>query len=194
MAVPGKAREALRAFSTEGLTINDRPVDPTPATRRRVASFFVLHYGGFHLVYLLFLATFSSTADAGGFVTVANESTGVESVVQLGRVRAIDFVAFLALAAGFWHSHRSSHHEHLQADLGNRPNLGTLMFVPYARVLPMHLTIILAAPLGGGVVWIFGLLKTGADVIMHKVEHRLLRGRQAVARAGGGLRDAASID
>jgi hypothetical protein len=54
------------------------------------------------------------------------------------------------------------------------PNIGTLMFFPYARVVPMHLLIVLAASLGSESVTallIFLLLKTGADVIMHMVEH-----------------------
>jgi hypothetical protein len=63
----------------------------------------------------------------------------------------------------------------VQADLRNNPNIGTLMFLPYARIIPMHLTIVLALPLGGGALWFFVLLKTAADVIMHKVEHRLLQ-------------------
>lgn len=52
------------------------------------------------------------------------------------------------------------------------------MFLPYARILPMHLTIILGGALGGegaAVVLIFGALKTAADVLMHHVEHRILQ-------------------
>lgn len=46
---------ALSRFSTEGLTVNDRPVEPTPATQRYTANFFALHYGFFHAGYLVFL-------------------------------------------------------------------------------------------------------------------------------------------
>jgi hypothetical protein len=44
------------------------------------------------------------------------------------------------------------------------------------RVIPKHLTIVMAVPLGaGGALWLFVLLKTGADVAMHKLEHRVLQ-------------------
>ena len=63
----------------------------------------------------------------------------------------------------------------MAADLESCPNLGTLMFMPYARVIPMHLTIIFGTQIGDGAVWLFVLLKTGADVVMHKVEHHVLQ-------------------
>ena len=45
----------LKAFSTAGLTINNRAVEPTPATQRTVVIFFLLHYGGFHAAYAAFI-------------------------------------------------------------------------------------------------------------------------------------------
>lgn len=51
-----------------------------------------------------------------------------------------------------------------------------MMFLPYVRVTPMHLAVGLGVMVGGaGAVWIFVLLKTGADVTMHWVEHRWLQ-------------------
>ena len=174
----------LRAFSTEGLTMNDRPVPPTPASQRQVANFFALHFGGFHLAYLVFLVIFSTTADAGGFVDVTNETSGEVSQVFVGHTHPLDVLAWLALAVSFLFSHRASHREHVAADLGGCPNLGTLMFMPYARVIPMHLTIIFGTQIGDGAVWLFVLLKTGADVVMHKVEHHVLqRGRRQPQQA-----------
>lgn len=164
----------LGAFSTDGLTMNDQPVPPTPATQRSVANFFALHYGGFHAGYLVFLVIMTATSDAAGFITVTNESTGVQSLVEIGRVHPFDFVIFAALGVGFWQAHRASHHEHVAADLGRSPNLGTLMLMPYARVVPMHLTLVFGFMLGTGAVWLFVLLKTAADVVMHKLEHRML--------------------
>jgi len=174
---------ALEDFSTEGLRMNEQPVPETPAAKRKVANFFVLHYGGFHAAYLVFLYIFSTTADAAGFVAVTDEGSGAVSQVFVGHTTALDMVAYVALAVSFWLSHRASHREHVAADLGGRPNLGTLMFMPYARVVPMHLTIIFGTQMGGGAVWLYVLLKTVADVVMHKVEHRLLqRPRLEVAR------------
>jgi hypothetical protein len=175
----------LTRFSTDGLTVNDRPVTPTPANQRRVANFFALHYGGFHVVYLFFLLAMSTTADTSGYIQVTNESTGQASPVHIGHVHPLDFIAYAVLALGFWRSHRASHREHVQADLGHSPNLGTLMFMPYARVIPMHLTLILAVLLGGSALWLFVLLKTGADVAMHKLEHRLLQQPRSASRSRG---------
>ena len=53
---------ALEQFSTEGLTMNDRPVAETPDSKRKIADFFVLHYGGFHAAYLMFLIMMGSGA------------------------------------------------------------------------------------------------------------------------------------
>lgn len=171
---------ALREFSTDGFTINDRAVDPTPATRRSTANFFALHYGFFHFVYLLFLVGMTVSADSAGLVPFTNESTGAVTMVRVGQTHAIDFAIFAALGMGFWFSHRASHREHVAADLARRPNIGSLMFLPYARVIPMHLTIIGGAMLGGsGAIWLFGILKLGADVIMHKVEHKWLQATPA---------------
>jgi hypothetical protein len=165
----------LVEFSTAGFRINDRRVDPTHDTRRSTANFFALHYGGFHLGYLIFLIVMSTTADEAGCIAVTNESTGAVALIQVGLVHPFDFVIYAALAAGFWHSHRASHREHVAADLERVPNIGTLMAMPYARIVPMHLTIVFAFALGAGAIWLFVLLKIAADVVMHKVEHRVLQ-------------------
>ena len=38
--------------------------------------------------------------------------------------------------------------QHAEADLAGRPNMGTMMFLPYARMVPIHLTIILGFWMG----------------------------------------------
>jgi hypothetical protein len=63
-----------------------------------------------------------------------------------------------------------------------KPNIGILMFFPYARVIPMHITICLVGGYGenyGGkfVLALFVFLKTMADVIMHIVEKRGFSGK-----------------
>lgn len=145
--------QKLQRFSTSGLKINGQSVDPTPATRRQTWVFFIIHYGMFHFVYMMFLSFFSQDGlpDWGGWW-------------------------FAATAIGFIVSHGQSHREHVDADLRGTPNIGTLMFVPYIRIIPMHLTIIFGMMLGDGIgVLLFGALKTVADVTMHKVEHHLLQ-------------------
>ena len=56
---------------------------------------------------------------------------------------------------------------------GKKPNLGTLMFYPYLRILPMHLLIAAGHLLGGSQLAGFIVLKTLADVGMQAVEDRL---------------------
>jgi uncharacterized protein DUF6498 len=162
---------ALQNFSTEGFRINDQAVAPTPETRRRTASFFALHYGFFHLGYLAFLV-----ASASGATVASGDGTQVAHS-SFARLHGSDVLLILALSISFWFSHRASHREHVAADLQRTPNIGTLMFMPYLRVVPMHLTIILGLTLGDD--WgrlMFGSLKTASDVLMHKIEHRWLQG------------------
>jgi hypothetical protein len=61
-------------------------------------------------------------------------------------------------------------------DYKKKPNLGTMMFYPYLRIIPMHLAIILGAAFPLGALPFFMLLKTGADLGMHEIERRMFRG------------------
>ena len=154
---------ALGRFSTEGLTMNDRAVSPTVATQRSVASFFAVHYGFFHIVYLVFLMA-----------------------QHTGQLRWWDWAGLLVLGVSFAWNHWLSFNQNVEADRAGTPNIGTLMFLPYGRIIPMHLTIIVGGALGGDSAWsvlVFGSLKTAADVLMHHVEHRVLQRQRAAATA-----------
>jgi hypothetical protein len=149
---------ALGRFSTEGFTMNDRAVSPTPETQRSVANFFALHYGFFHIGYLVFLV---------GQYT--------------GQLRWWDWAGLLVLGVSFAWNHRLSFNQNVEADRTGTPNIGTLMFLPYGRIIPMHITILVGGALGGDSAWsvlVFGALKTAADVLMHHVEHRVLQRRR----------------
>lgn len=142
---------SLREFTTDNFTINDRPVPPTESTRRQVAAFFAVHYGLFHFVYLVFLL--SESAD----------------VPWWGALSA------LACIAVFGVNHRESFRSSIESFVRRKPNIGSVMFFPYARVVPMQLTIVLGHLFGPGSLGslvFFLLLKTGADVLMHTIEHR----------------------
>ena len=149
---------SLGEFSTTGLKINGRPVAPTEETKNRIAFFFLFHYGLFHLAYFAFLLTFS----AGGMYNGA-DGNGLSSA---------DLVYIIPTALLFLANHVYSYFYNKPRDTG-RQNIGTLMFYPYARIVPMHFTIILGGFLSGGLL-LFLLLKTLADAIMHVVEHRIL--------------------
>ena len=144
----------LKEFSTKGFTENGRPVEPTEETKNRNARFFLMHYGFFHLVYFIFLLVFSQTSMLGN------------------ALNSTDLIYIIPTALLFLGNHIFSYFYNRPRDIG-KPNIGTLMFYPYARILPMHLTLILGVFLGGPLL-LFLLLKTLADVIMHIVEHRVL--------------------
>lgn len=167
----------LQRFSTEGFTMNDRAVDPTPGTARSAANFFLLHYGFFHVIYAVFLLAFTAGAADSGSIAMTDSDTGQVHQFAIGALGRWDPLWLAALGFGFLQTHWASHREHVEADLRGTPKIGTLMGLPYARIIPMHLTIIFGVVLGaGGAVLLFGTLKTIADVVMHKVEHRLLQG------------------
>jgi len=114
---------ALREYSTEDLRMGG-PLSPSAGTKLKIAGFFVLHYGFFHVVYLVFI------------------------------------LAALAL--------------HWNAETRGR-NIGTVMFAPYARIVPMHLAIIFGGFVNyhpGLTLGLFQRLKTVADVFAHLVQHR----------------------
>ncbi|MGC1122656.1 MAG: DUF6498-containing protein [Candidatus Methanofastidiosia archaeon] len=137
---------SLQEFSTEGFTMNDQPVPPTGETKRQVATFFSLHYGFFHFIYGVFLAT------QAGYV-------GIQYV-------AVGSVIFLV-------DHFFSFKYNRERDRKKIQNIGRLMFFPYARILPMHLVIIAFGVISSGTLplVVFLALKTLADLVMHAVEH-----------------------
>src|SRR3989338_7760044 len=55
-----------------------------------------------------------------------------------------------------------------------KPNIGALMFYPYARIIPMHFTIFLSSSFLGALP-VFLILKTFSDAVMHIVEHKFIR-------------------
>lgn len=142
---------ALKTFSTEGLRMNNRAVDPTRKTQNQISHFFVLHYGGFHLVYMIFIGK------------------------ETQQVDVLYILAALVCVLAFYFNHRLSFQQTLQADQQRVPNIGTMMFSVYPRIIPMHLLIVFGGAVGGGSMLsllAFLALKTGADVVMHLIMHR----------------------
>jgi len=141
----------LKEFSTNNFKINDRAVEPTVATKRSTAFFFLLHYNFFHVGYLVFLLI-EARPDPSAAIYI------------------------LLCAALFFANHRYSYRTNQEEKPKTIPNIGTMMFVPYLRIIPMHLVIIFAAGHTNSTLALlaFSLLKTGADVLMHLVEHRVL--------------------
>ncbi|WP_293645850.1 DUF6498-containing protein [Thiolapillus sp.] len=77
----------------------------------------------------------------------------------------------------FFVNHAWSFFSNRKREADTVPNIGTLMFLPYARILPTHLTLVFGGMFISGKLWLvfFLLLKTLADLIAHAVEHALRR-------------------
>ncbi len=158
----------LENFTTENLKMNNQPVSPTEKSKKQIASFFLVHYGFFHFGYFMFLI--------GDFNFLFIQSNYF----------FITIFSFIASIITFYFNHKTSFELNYHEDLKGKTNIGTLMFMPYIRIIPMHLIIVLAGGIVTGnsglvtiyssmVMLFFLSLKTIADVFMHKVEHNYLR-------------------
>jgi hypothetical protein len=132
------------------LTIGNKGVNPlTNSSGEKVnwgtaglAFFFFFHYGFFHLVYFIFLF----------------------SLKKSGPFNYEFFKIFLLLFLG------SQIINFVQHKIQNRkipPDIGKKFFLPYLRILPMHLCILIPAFLGWGNLQIFVILKVVADLLAY---------------------------
>jgi len=145
----------LKEFSTEGLRINGQSVEPTQSTKIRTAFFFLVHYGLFHFGYMAFLLS-------GNFAISYGQNFGILELKSIFLTAIIFFV-----------NHLFSYFYNKPKDSRNQ-NIGNLMFYPYLRIIPMHLTIILGSYYVNALP-IFLVLKTFSDAAMHIVEHWVIR-------------------
>lgn len=151
----------LKEFSTEGFKQGNKPVPNTNAAKYSTGIFFLFHYGFFHLIYAVFLGVFSD------FSNSKQAGSGTSFLL----ISAFTFL--ISYAIEFYNSKKEE-----SSDI---PNLGFLMFSPYSRIIPMHLTIILGGFIGaaGGffstdtnlaIIVLFTSIKTIVDLITHSVD------------------------
>jgi hypothetical protein len=114
------------------------------------AGFFLVHYGMFHLVYFFFLYS-------------ADES---QPGVPIIGIALCSFMFLMNHIFSSWHNWKR--------DMKTKPEPGSMMLAPYARIIPMHLTLIFGSEYATSTATLvlFLVLKTIMDVIMHLVEHR----------------------
>lgn len=167
----------LKDYSTANFKINDKNVKPSEGTKIFVAVFFLFHYGFFHFGYMIFLviaplfsmfANFSPAFGGAGMNSVADSAT--LGLVQAGDVIFI-FLSILLFLGHHWYSYYQNKKRDESKVKNN--NIGKMMFFPYARIIPMHLTIIIGFVIDA--VWgliLFLFLKIIADIIMHYIEHK----------------------
>lgn len=90
-------------------------------------------------------------------------------------------VGFWISAVAFAANHAYSLRANLSQDRLGVPSSGMLQMLPFARVVPMHITFVLGASVAKGTaaLVLFCALKAVVDVAMHLVEHFMLRMRRA---------------
>lgn len=155
LAAPAYRRGAKPFF------VDGSEVRPDEWSQERLAGVFTLHFGLFHLIYLVFLpllgAAWSETAITGR-----------------------EWLSAMALVVPFALTHAQSHRENVAADVASVPTVTQLMVLPYLRVVPMHLTLIfgvalVAADAAPWAVALFIALKSVLDLVLHRYEHRALQ-------------------
>ncbi len=176
---------ALRQFRVDGIEINGRAMLENEDSKRQMANFFALHCGLFHVVYLMFLLAFSFATGENGITIESSSSASTAASFAFSPVTILDVLLFGALGYAFWRAHAQAHQAHLAADAASRPHIAGMMGVPYLRVLPMHLTLLVGLALGGafGAILLFMALKMVADLGMHHFEQTRLQALQGNANA-----------
>lgn len=130
-------------ISVENMTINNQPATPKQA-KGCFPWFFLVHYGGFHFGYLIFLFVDFNFLD-------------------------IDFRSFkwsllaLLISYIFLFIQNKKKYSHVKR------NIGTMFFMPYIRIVPMHLTILLPKFYHWQPALTFLVLKMAMDIIGHLV-------------------------
>jgi len=126
--------------------------------------FFLIHYGMFHLGYLVFLATLPWFTPTMGMLP------------YLGLTSAIFF-----LSHGF--SFYVNSVKRTEIVEGGQDMIGRIFFAPYKRIVPMHLTIIFSAFIAAllpvyaaniGILMLFMGLKTMGDLYAHQKKHHAI--------------------
>ncbi len=123
----------------KSMSMNNQPV--TKSSMGCAAIFFLFHYGFFHFVYAIFLLVSFSKGTNIKVVLITAGIFLVESTWQLLRRK--------------------------KTAPGQKENVGKMFFIPYLRIIPMHLMILLPAFLDIGVSLVFLILKTVADIGMY---------------------------
>ena len=149
---------SLKEYTTDGMKMNNKLLTKSKSAKVSVAVFFLFHYGFFHFVYATFLSVFIST---GGII-----NTNID-VTFIFLTSLIFFVNYLGEFIITFRREQSA-----------IPSLPKLMFAPYRRIIPMHLTIMAsgvvlvwgaysAADPGIIILLIFIGLKTFMDLVTH---------------------------
>ena len=111
--------------------------------------FFGVHYGAFHFVYIFFLA---------GIVDMHK--------VDYNFIKTTCYVLLANAVINFVHDKMRNKEDAV--------NMGVMFFMPYARIIPMHLMILLPSFFAINRSITFLLLKMIADVVMFLVQRKAI--------------------
>jgi hypothetical protein len=128
----------LKNFDGNDFKLNDKPLSHNKMGG--VAWFFLLHYGFFHFVYTIFL------------------------LVDFG-IRSINKMVLIIGIASFFLESILGFLKQKQLERSVKINIVIMFFLPYLRIIPMHLMIILPVFLGWKPSLLFLVLKMGADIL-----------------------------
>ncbi len=128
------------------LISNGEPVTDKNISKGCISFFFLFHYEGFHFVYAIFLFVFSFQ-NAGNF----------------------DFNFFKIAALGIFANQIIWYVQNKFRQKERSVNLGKVFFLPYLRIIPMHLTLLIPAFFNIPYMGLFLILKTLMDVILHLI-------------------------
>lgn len=144
---------SLKNFDPSNFKVNGKPLQNTSKAKWGSVIFFILHFGMFHFMYLIFLAVMMS--DIPG---------RVDFLLLLGTLVAIIIGLIVETR------------EAIHYDRAKPPLMATLFFSPYLRVVPMHIFIVLGFTNFKIETFIyFLLLKTATDVLGYFIFSRRLK-------------------
>jgi hypothetical protein len=126
----------------KSMATESNPMDGSLSSRGCSALFFLVHYGGFHLAYAIFLLVYVKG------IIIAN-------VLLFGFGLLLVELTFAFIKRRAW--------EKKQTIL----SISSIFFMPYLRIIPMHLMILLPVFLGWNNVIVFLWLKMFTDVLMY---------------------------
>lgn len=125
------------------MTFNGKPATVKQA-KGCLPVFFLVHYGIFHLVYFVFL------------------------LVDF-KISNLDFNFWKWVIAGIFMNQLILFVQNKTKYANTPRNIGNMFIIPYLRIVPMHLTILLPKFLGWTPGLTFLILKTVFDVIGHLI-------------------------
>lgn len=157
----------------KNLTINELVKKFIKRRKQTDAYGFLLIYAWFQATYLIFLFKIS-------FVQIRDQ------LINFNYLVLISLISIIVSVIIFYLNHRASFYLNCEEDLKGSASTQNLMLISYARILPMHIITAFAAIQVSGEHWLIGvfftlvlvfflIMKTVADIVMHKVEHNYLR-------------------